>query len=78
MRCVAEPLGERGGVPDHAAAVRLAGLLGEHFPGLADQVRHPRAVFLSSDDRPAKLRRPRTLIDSTYPRLVARDVAAGL
>ena len=77
MKCVAEPLGERGGVPDHAATVDLAGLLDEHFPG-PDQVRHPRALLLSSGERPAKIKRPHTLIESTYPRLVARNVAAGL
>ena len=77
-RCVAEPLGERGGVPDRAATVDLAGLLDEHFPGLAHQVRCPRSLLLSVDQRPARLKRPHTLVGPTYPSLVARNVAAGL
>ena len=78
LKCVAEPLGERGGVPDHAATVDLAGLLDEHFPGLADQVRHPRSLLLSVDQRPARLKRPHALVGPTYPQLVARNVTAGL
>eukprot|EP00959_Pyramimonas_sp_CCMP1952_P353191 7399707-Pyramimonas_sp.AAC.1 len=63
MKCVAGPLGERGGRLVTLPPVDLAGLLDEHPPGLADQARHPRALLCGAARRPAKVKRPRARAD---------------
>lgn len=71
-------LGVRGGVPDKAADVDLAGHLDSHFPAMGDQVRFPSKLLLPSRRRPKKLVKGYTWVTSSYPQLVRNNVKAGL
>ena len=61
-----------------AADVDLAAAIDASEPLLAAQVRDPRQVLLPPAERPARLRRPFCLLDTTYGELVRSTVRAGM
>lgn len=71
-------LGVKGGVPDRAADVPLSDHLSSLFPAMAEQVREPRALLLSSRKRPRRVKRGYTWLAASYPKLVLKNVEAGL
>lgn len=72
------PLGERGGVPAKAADVPLASHLQKSFPEMSEQVLNPKALLLSSKQRPKRIQKGYTWVSSTYPSLVLKNIKAGL
>ena len=71
-------LGVKGGVPDKAADVDLAGHLEEHFPWMAKQVLNPSCLLLPPKQRPKRVKRGFTWTAPSYPELVKKNVKAGL
>ena len=74
----AVPLGDRGGVPAAAATVSVSQLLQDSHPAVAEQCRFPAALLLPPELRPPKLKRCYARLHASYPKLVARNCAAGL
>ncbi|CAK8990988.1 unnamed protein product, partial [Durusdinium trenchii] len=70
-------LGVKGGVPDKAADVDLAGHLEEHFPWMAKQVLNPSCLLLPPKQRPKRVKRGFTWTAPSYPELVKKNVKGG-
>eukprot|EP00971_Amphidinium_carterae_P115155 2280884-Amphidinium_carterae.1 len=75
---LAEPLGERGGVPDFAGAVDTHAVLSTINSAMAKQVLCPKMLLLRKALRPKRLLRTSAMLDGTYKRFVLKMATVGL